>query len=216
MYAYHFLRISLALQINARWEHTAILQDLTIISTLAKRHGDTSVALMAAVVEAMVHLRTHDSESNIEVQRAIATARGLQQSIGKTVSLQIKVLILMLDVSCSLDPYDGAAAHNKISAMQELLEAVGKDKSFYTNGNILVPVGENFQLPATLARDSGGIFTKNASGAVCLTMSWLDTTDSFAIGFFLSAVASHSKNASDWRRTESFLRDGLKMSQGTS
>lgn len=213
-YAFRFLRVSLTLQARSRWETGSVLSDLATISQLARRQGDSSVALIASVIEAMVYLRAHDTESMSEVQRAIATARGLEQSAGQDVAPQVKVLILMLDLACSLDPYDAARAKTTVAAMQAVLETAGRDKSYYMNGNIPITVGKNAQVSGTLAQDSGNIFGKTVSGTDYLAMSWLDAADSFAVGFLLSAIAHHARNASEWRQTEMFIKEGLKMAQG--
>ena len=213
VYAFRFLRVSLSLQLSSKHEIHAALQNVRVIAEIAIKHGDIAIHVMAAVTEALIHLHSRDVNSIVDAQRAIASARAQQlNAIMKDVP-QLNVLVLFLDLVCSLDPYDQKASMPKMQEMQKFLD----NESCKAK---ISPIEDAFSVPiegvsaGSLVLETGGVFSKSADGRDSLVFSWLARTDVYALAFLLSGVAVRYKNHNNRNKTEVFLLEGLKVTDG--
>lgn len=169
------------------------------------------MVVIAAILEALVRLRSRDTDSLAEAQRAIATARAEQLNESAKILPQLIALILFADVACSLSPLDLASVTGKIKKMQEYLDEIIEINTWSRDGTFAVPITRAAQ--PDLTGETGGIFIKDAQGRDCIAFSWLGRPDVYLIGFLLSGEALYSRNVRD-SRAEKFLLEGLKMTEG--
>lgn len=188
------------------------LRDLTELSEEARKRGDNVIAVMAAVMEALIHLRSRDADAIRDAQRAIATARAQQlNNMSKSIP-QLMALVHFVDLACSLSPYDHVQAVRKMSGMQTYLDEIVSTNDWSRDGTFGIPIARS--AGRGLTTDTGGVFTQSPDGHDCLTFSWLGRADVYLIGFLLSGATLYYRNHRD-KRCEKYLSEGLKMTEGS-
>lgn len=202
VYAFLFLRISLLFSNRSNTKN--ILRDLAKASAMAKRLRDPSIGALASVLKALLHLQNRTTNWLDDAQHAIAAARSQQLSASKLGLTQLETMIYILDISCSLNPYDYKQAKQKIQAMHDYFKSTPQIKQ---NHNILsVPVsGKDEQL--TL--ESAGVFARSESGQTCLSLAWISPSELYVLGSLVSGLALWCRNPSE-RKAEMFFRDCLQ------
>ena len=205
-YAFRFLRVSLALEVSSHQDIVAALSQLRSISTLAETHGDKAVLMIAAGLEALLHLRASNSAESIEqAQRAIAVARSSQFDPRAGGVPQLTVLANFADTCCSLARYDPTQATTKLQALQASLER--DNNAWKLDGSFVVPVSS----PKNLRVPSGnGIIRGNADGHLSMLFVWRPREDVSALGFLLSSMILAHQNTSDGQKSEQMLKEGIR------
>jgi len=203
VYAFLFLRVSLLLSLPGKMHSVSILRDLSKIFNTAKTRRDPSIGAIAATLEALVHLRNRTNNWLDDAQHAIAAARSQQHSASGNGLTQVETMIYILDISCSLDPYDYKQSGQKMHAMHDYFKSTPQAKQDH---NILsIPLG-----PADepLVPESAGVFTRSENGQLNLTLTWVSPLDLFVLGSLVSGLTLWRRNARE-RRSEPLLRDSL-------
>jgi len=191
------------LSLPAKAHNAGILRDLTKIFNAAKRRRDPSIGAIAATLEALVHLRNRNNNWLDDAQHAIAAARSQQHSASGSGLTQVETMIYILDISCSLNPYDYKQSQQKMHAMHDYFKSTPQAKKDH---NILsIPIG-----PADepLVVETAGVFTRLPNGQLNLTLTWISPLDLFVLGSLVSSLALCRRNAKE-RRSEPLLRDSL-------
>lgn len=204
VYALRFLRISLSLQIGTAHELQNVLSQVNSIQELARRSRDKSIAIMASIIEACVHLRIHNLDSIENVQQSLASCHANLMSLSDPPLAQMRILTSMTDLACSLDPHDTDASKKKMKDMQTLLDtALGeadlesecgsRQPDFNADGSFGIPLERS--KGGTLITDTGGIFSHDTDGREYVRFAWLLKKDTYGLGFLLCAAALYPQNA---------------------
>ncbi|KAF2179111.1 hypothetical protein K469DRAFT_674812 [Zopfia rhizophila CBS 207.26] len=209
VYAFRFLKVSLALQVAGRPETASALQQLHAISNHAERRGDRAIFVTCAALEAMIHLRAPGPDNIEQAQRAIGAARSLQLQTSVQQLGQIVMLIDYLDLSCSLK--HGAPDVEKMKALQIKVDTLqknanGKSGPDIHNFSVLIERSSGGNTTDT----TGGIFRKSADGRDELNFSWLSNEDLYALTYYISGLTSLLHNHD---RGLSYLQEGLKLNR---
>jgi hypothetical protein len=200
VYAFRFLKVSLALQVSGRPETTSALQQLHAIVGHAERRGDRAIYVTCCALEAMIHLRSAALDRLEHAQRAIASARSLQLQLSVKELGQIAVLIDCIDVACSLQ--QGQPNEEKLTALQTKAD----QNSGPGNGVFSVLIEKSFG--GNLTFSTGGVFRKADDGRDELVFAWLPKDDLKTLAYYLSGLVSlpHDKG-------NSYLQQGHKLTQ---
>ncbi|KAF2268909.1 hypothetical protein CC78DRAFT_529545 [Lojkania enalia] len=200
VYAFRFLKVSLALQVPARPETASALQQLHVIAAHAERQGDRAISVTCSALEAMIHLRSPSPDHIEHAQRAIAAARSHQLQLSTKQLGQIAALIDAVDIACGLK-----RGVNDLSKMQALQQKVDNDPG-PDDGVFSVLIEKSFGGNSTLS--TGGIFRKAEDGRDELTLAWLPKKDLKMLAYYLSGMMSlpHDKGFS-------YMQEGFKLTQ---
>lgn len=204
VYAFRFLRVSLALQIPGRLEAASALQQLHAIANHAEKRGDRAIYVTASALEAMIHLRTAGPDHLEQAQRAIAAARTYQLQASTKELGQIAALIDTVDVACSLR--QGQRAQQKLTILHQRADW----ETGPADGIFSVLIEKSFG-GQSLTQHTGGVFSKAADGREQLVFSWLPAKSLQMLAYYLSAMTSLPHELS---RGEEYLRAGANFTQG--
>jgi hypothetical protein len=200
MYAFRFLKVSLALQVPGKPEFASALHQLHAISNHADRCGDRAISVASSAFEAMIHLRKFEPDHLEHAQRAIASARSHQLQISAKQLGRISSLIDCVDVACSIQ--QGQPNTEKMLALQ-----AKADQEPGTSHGVFTVLIERSK-GGNLTFNTGGVFQKAANGLDQLVFSWLPKNDLTMLTYYLSGMISlpHEKGLS-------YLQEGFKQTQ---
>ncbi|KAF2006100.1 hypothetical protein P154DRAFT_603374 [Amniculicola lignicola CBS 123094] len=204
VYAFRFLKASLALQVPGRPETSSALQQLHAISEHAGRHSDHAIFVTCSTWEALIHLRNSGPDHIEHAQRAIASARSLQLQVSPKRLGQIATLVDVVDIACSLQ--QGWPNEAKVSALQKKM-----DDATFTDGVFSVLIERSFGGSTTIA--TGDIFRKAQDGRDQLTLSWLPKQDVGLLSYYLSGMSRLSTEAELLDKAIRYLNEGHNASQ---
>ncbi|KAJ4289602.1 hypothetical protein N0V90_010931 [Kalmusia sp. IMI 367209] len=196
VYAFRFLKVSLALQVPGRPETTSALQQLHAIANHAERRGDRAIYVTCCAFEAMIHLRSNAPDRLEQAQRAIASARSLQLELSVKQLGSITILIDYIDVACSLQ--HGQPNAEKLTALQKKVDQNAKpnDGTF----SVLIEKSSN----GNLTFSTGGVFRKAEDGRDELVFAWLPQNDFGMLAYYLSGLVMFPKEKDSLQRYSSF------------
>lgn len=202
IYAFRFLKVSLALQVPGRPETNSALQQLHAIANHAERRGDRAIYATCHTLEAMIHLRSSAADRLEQAQRAIAQARSLQLELTTKQLGSITILIDYIDVACSIQ--QGQPSQEKLTALQSKVDQNAKpdDGTF----SVLIERSSN----ANLTFNTGGVFRKASDGRDELVFAWLPQNDFGMLAYYLSGMVVVTKE-----KGTKYLQEGHALTQGT-
>jgi hypothetical protein len=208
VYAFRFLKVSLALQIPGRIEAVPAVQQLHAILAHAERHGDRAIYVACSALEAMVHLRSSAPDRLEQAQRAIAAARSLQLQVSAKQLGSFGTLIDVIDIACGIQR--GTPDSKKSTALIEAVLNEGGDTLKSENGVFTVLVERSFG--GSLTYDTGGIFRRNSDERDELAFAWLPKEDLKTLCFHISALDQniHEKGFSYIKEAHQRSRSALK------
>lgn len=203
MYAFRFLRVCFGLQASGPSETAAMLKHLAVISSTADTQRHVSVQISAATLEAVVHLRSATPDAVELAQRAMASARTHQLGAEMKGMPQVRAVLEILDLSCSLVLYDPKQTPEKMSQMHASLDPAARETGWSDNGSFSIPM-----LPSTnteLSLDTAGIMKTAADGMATLNLRWMTKNDIYVVGYLLSGITYLHKD--EHLKASSFLRE---------
>jgi hypothetical protein len=184
VYAFRFLRVSLALQIPGRVEAVSAIQQLHAIQAYAEKRGDRAIYVACSVLEAMVHLRSSASDRLDNAQRAIAAARSLQLQVSTKQLGSFGTLIDIVDLACGIQQAlpDSNKSNTLIEAMlDERIDSLRSETGVFT---VLIERSSE----GNLTLDTGGIFRRNSDAKDELVFAWLPKEDLKTLCFHICAL----------------------------
>lgn len=116
IYAFRFLKVSFYLQSGMPTEGPA-LENLRSISTLAHSRGDYALEAFASLLEGLALLKTSREDTLDRVQECIARASKYQLDPLLRIP-QVDILILLLDLACSMQQKNPDVMAQKLKALQ--------------------------------------------------------------------------------------------------
>ncbi|KAF2755626.1 hypothetical protein EJ05DRAFT_513114 [Pseudovirgaria hyperparasitica] len=209
VYAFSFLRVTLALQYPSQMEVSSTVQTLRNISNLAEDKADISVYTTCKALEALIHLRSTNLDNLLATREAIADARAKQLAIkGQDLSPVIAMLD-MVDLATCLRSGDFGQLPEKLSNLHNSLdERLHASSSMQDNTfSVLIDQGAGGKLTTS----TSGIFRRSSDGRDMLVFSWLARGDLSALGYFLSGITTFMKQSESFTKPEKYLREALKQ-----
>ena len=213
IYAFRFLRVSLSLDLASHQDTLSALAHLKMIAGVSKNHGHYAIFATASTLEALTHLRHSSSLESIEqAQRALAAARSIQMDSLLTRVPQLATLTYFVDLCCSLQNFDPVRATLKMQNMQAFLDPAIEDSHWATDGRFCVPINQGDLSQANKLQE--GIVRIDSEGSLVLELNWLPKIDIYALAYLLSGATVCYLNASDGRKGEKFLQEGIRILGG--
>lgn len=122
----------------------------------------------------------------------------------------LETIIYILDIACSLDPYDHKQSAQKMQAMHAYFKSTGQVKQDH---NVFsVPVSSH---DAQLTLETTGVFERTDTGQLHLMIAWLSSSELYVLGSLISGLAYWHKNPKDGQ-SEIYFRDCLKCLEGNN
>ena len=208
-YTFRFLRASLSLQSGIHAELTAALKCLNTVKALADEERNISVQIVAASIEAVIHLRIGSSEAGDLAQRAMAAARMHQLGPEMQALPQMRGLLDCLDLTWALVQLDHKQAAEKMQQMHANLDKGTRDAGWTKDGSFTIDLGPTDN--EELDQDAKGIM-KIKDGQAGLVVKWITGAQLYALGYLLSGVTTLFVSSGD-SKVENFIGEGIKMTK---
>ncbi|KAI9728778.1 MAG: hypothetical protein M1828_002884 [Chrysothrix sp. TS-e1954] len=211
MYAFRFLRVSICFRFQQNAEIATALINLKVLLDLSRNRGDVTITTITALLEAQVHLHARSSDAIDQAQRALAIARSHQLGDLIEEAPQILLLIQILDLACSLDPFKYAQSRSKMDAMQVALDAANERGQWTRSGTFYLPIEGSSD--TNLTQETNELFISPGNGKLKLAFQWINRTEVVDLFYLLSGVALHCKSPKHSHMSESLLSEGLKRTE---
>ena len=211
VYCFRFLRLSLGLEVGG--QSSASFNHLAEIATAAEEQRHISVQILAAVLEAIVHLRSGPDDAVDLAQRSMAAARRHQLGSEMQQMPQIRALLDCLDLMCNLVQFNPDQAVAKMDQMHKNLDTATRDAGWSKDGAIHVELMPSAN--TELEQDTCGIMKRTSAGQAAVAFRWITNSEMYALGFLLSGLAAMHKNSTDGK-AEQYLGEGLKLSNSSA
>ncbi|KAK0900527.1 hypothetical protein LTR91_018555 [Friedmanniomyces endolithicus] len=211
VYSFRFLRVSLGLQVLGPTETAAVLKHLSALKAAAESQRHITVQIVAATLDAAVHLKSGAPDAIELAQRAIAAARMHQLSPEMQCAPQLRALLDCLDLACSLMQHNSTHIIEKMRQMQTSIDATKYDNAWTQNSStFLVPIGS--LIGGDVHADTAGIMAETAKGELGLRFDWIHKGQLYALGYLLSGVASNYKHGGE-SQTDEMLEGALRLAR---
>ncbi|KAH8882838.1 hypothetical protein GQ53DRAFT_787290 [Thozetella sp. PMI_491] len=210
IYAFRFLKASFYLQLGTAADHHA-LENLRAIGAIAKQRGDKAIFVLATLMEGLAHLGTPKDDATTRVQTCIAQASTYQ--LEASVHLpQIDVLLMFLDLACSLLDKAHDASNAKWSSVQTRLGELHNSPA-WDEPELLLPISKqsvSSQSQAIVSQDTSAILRPGSDGTDFLVLAALGRRETDALAYTLSGLAQLHK-AVQLGASSSIWSEGLKL-----
>ena len=205
--------MSLSLRTSA--PRDTLVTHFRAIVDLATRRRDYTIAALASINEAMIHLRRSSNTESIEqAQRAVAAARSSQLNPAAHEVPQLIAMINFADITCTLQRNDSAEGTDKMKSMQEFLDSHIKDKRWSEDGMCTVPVSRETARSLPGSGLASGVIRFDGNENLCLVLSWLPRAAVYAVAYILSGSVIAHRTALDGKKSEQYLEQAVKIIEG--
>jgi hypothetical protein len=193
VYAFRFLKVSLAFQIPGRIDLVSAVQQLRAIAAHAKHRGHIAVYMTCNILEALAHLRSDAADKLSETDKAMAAARSQQLHLAAHQLGSFGTLLNMIDLVCCIQKGETELKEPKKSSalMDGALE--GANASAWLSDTGIVTVAIEGSSGGGLTTDTGGIFRKNLAGRDELVFSWLPKNDLSTLCTYICGLDQHTQ-----------------------
>lgn len=194
VYAFRFLKAAFHIQSGTAADHHA-LENLRRMASIATTRDEKAIFVMVMLLEGLSHLNTMKDDWINRVQNCIAQAQKLQFDDAAHLP-QLDVLLLLLDLACSLRQKSHRDAAQKLSVLQSKLEELRNNPSWSSvSDELLLPVRRvvNDAAP-TLSRDTEAILRRGDGAFDYLVLSALGKQESFALAYIFNGIVALYKS----------------------
>lgn len=181
IYAFRFLKAAFHLQSGTAADHHAI-DNLRKIAGIANQRGDKAIFVMAMLLEGLAHLSTLKDDWATRVQMCIAQASKLQLD-DSFHAPQTDILLLLLDLACSLHQKSHQLSAQKLGALQKRLEELKQSPDWSSrSGEMLLPINRMQAAVNTISRDTAAVVRPGGDeGVDYLVLSTLGKQEAWAL-----------------------------------
>jgi hypothetical protein len=180
IYAFRFLKAAFHLQSGTAADNHAI-ENLRKIAGISNQRGDRAVFVMAMLLEGLAHLSTMKDDWATRVQMCIAQVSKLQldESIRTP---QTDVLLLLLDLACSLHQKTHQISAQKLGALQKRLEELKHSQDWSPqSGEMLLPISRMQNAQQIVSSDTRAVLQPGDNGVDYLVISTLGKQQAWAL-----------------------------------
>lgn len=159
----------------------ASVQQLQAVASLSSDQGDYPVHLVASLMECMAHI-TMATPNKMEHARAAIAAARRNQGHASCMIPQLTGLTHILDLVSSLEEGNAAILHQKLMAMQQVIDQCLQGSEWRTNDDsIFIPIRRTPKSSQVISRDTRMVLGIGEGGGDCMRMSFLGKRDAYAI-----------------------------------
>jgi hypothetical protein len=151
------------------------------IASMSNQRGDKGIFVMAMLLEGLAHLTTMKDDWATRVQMCIAQASKLQldESIRTP---QTDVLLLLLDLACSIHQKTHQISAQKLGALQKRLEELKQSQEWSSQaGELLLPISRMQNTQQIVSTDTKAVLRPGEDGVAYLVLSTLGKQEAFAL-----------------------------------
>jgi hypothetical protein len=189
------------------------LENLRSLATLAHQKGDVALCAFTAVLEGLALLKTAKVDSLDRVQECLAKAAKYQLNPLARI-FQVDILVLLLDLACSMHQRNPELSSMKLTALQKRMDEDDRAKEWQSSANaILLPI-KRLSGSQTISVDTSAIIRPGGDSEAhdYLVMSFIATPGLYILG---SVHFVSSGSAADFpRMTLSGLAVNSRLSSG--
>ncbi|KAM7207573.1 MAU2 chromatid cohesion factor [Naviculisporaceae sp. PSN 640] len=219
IYAFRFLKASFHLQAGSPADIHAV-ENLKKIAFMAHSRDEKAIFVLATLLEGLAHLSTMKDDWATRVQTCIAQASKLQ--LDETINLpQLDILLLLLDLACSLRQKSHVVSFQKLSILQKRLDELRDSAEWTPNSNeILLPIWRSHG-PATISKDTSAIL-RPGEAVDYLVLSALGKQETYALAFVFNGIVALTKattpgkSSSLWSEAVRILQDNKAITTSQS
>ena len=182
IYAFRFLKAAFHLQSGTAADNHAI-ENLRKIANIANQRGDKVIFVMTMLLEGLAHLSTMKDDWATRVQMCIAQASKLQfdESIRTP---QTDVLLLLLDLACSMHQKTHQISAQKLSTLQKRLEELKQSPDWSSqSGEMLLPIHRMQNSQQIVTADTRAVLRPGDDGMDYLVISTLGKQEAWALAY---------------------------------
>lgn len=180
IYAFRFLKAAFHLQSGTAADHHAI-ENLRKIAGIANQRSDKAIFGMAMLLEGLAHLGTLKDDWATRVQMCIAQASKMQLD-DSVRTPQADVLLLLLDLACSLHQKTHSISAQKLNALQRSLEDLKQSQDWSSQfGHVLLPINRMPNTSQTISNDTRAVLQPGGDGIDYLVLSALGKQEAYAL-----------------------------------
>ncbi|KAK4242490.1 cohesin loading factor-domain-containing protein [Achaetomium macrosporum] len=198
IYAFRFLKAAFHLQSGTAADNHSV-ENLRKIAATANQRGDKAIFVLAMLLEGLAHLNTMKDDWATRVQMCIAQASKLQldESIQTP---QTDVLLLLLDLACSLHQKTHQISAQKMGALQRKLEELKQSPDWSPqSGEMLLPVNRMQNAHHIVSHDTGAILRPGDDRVDYLVISTLGKQEAWALAYVFNGIVAHYKASTPGR-----------------
>ncbi|KAM0713924.1 hypothetical protein Q7P37_010886 [Cladosporium fusiforme] len=211
IYAFRILRVTLGMQSGRPSDTSNVLRHLVALKDRADAKQHTAVKIIAAILDAFVHLQSGDAMAVELASRSLASARTYQLAPVMNEVPQLHATMDLLDIACAFmqsTPLDQIV--QKMGRFHDSLDGKMRSSGWTMDGSFLLPLGGASK--GDVEADTGGVFRKTPAGETALSFMWLSRSQLYMIGYMLGGLSRLGTNAED-RRAEKTLAEGLRLNR---
>ncbi|KAK3325754.1 cohesin loading factor-domain-containing protein [Apodospora peruviana] len=210
VYAFRFLKAAFHLQSGGAADHHA-LENLRRIADIANQREDKAIYVMATLLEGLAHLGSMKEDCITRVQTCIAQASKWQ--FDASVHLpQIDVLLLLLDLVCSLREKDYKVSVQKMDSLLTRLDELKDTADLFHE--ILLPIRRVPNLPQTISTDTQAILRPGDSSFDYLVLSTLGKQELFALANVFDGIVSLHRDKMPPARSFALWDEAVRLLEG--
>ncbi|KAL2148831.1 hypothetical protein VTH82DRAFT_1978 [Thermothelomyces myriococcoides] len=202
IYVFRFLKASFHLQSGTAADNHAI-ENLRKIAGISSQRNDKAIFVMAMLLEGLAHLSTMKDDWVTRVQMCIAQTSKFQ--LDESIRIpQTDVLLLMLDLACSLHQKNHQISAQKLSALQRRLEELKQTSDWSSqHGEMLLPINRMQNTQQIVSADTRAVLRPGDDKVDYLVISALGKQEAWALAFVLNGIVAHYKATTPGRSSES-------------
>jgi hypothetical protein len=180
IYAFRFLKAAFHLQSGTAADNHAI-ENLRKIAGIANQRSDKGIFVMAMLLEGLAHLSTTKDDWATRVQMCIAQVSKLQLD-DSIRTPQTDVLLLLLDLACSLHQKTHQISAQKLTALQRRLEELKQAQDWASqSGEMMLPVNRMQNAQQIVSDDTRAVLRPGDDGVDYLIISTLGKQEAWAL-----------------------------------
>ncbi|KAK0652881.1 cohesin loading factor-domain-containing protein [Cercophora newfieldiana] len=203
MYAFRFLKAAFHVQAGTASDHHA-LENLRKIAAIATDRDDKAIFVTAVILEGLAHLGSQKDDWITRVQTCIAQAAKLQLNDDVHIP-QMDVLLLFMDLACSLHRKSPTILKQKMEKLQAKLEQLRHSNEWAARSDeMLLPIRRLPNAPLTISNDTRGVIRLGEGNIDYLVLTTLGKQEVYALAFVfngivaLSTATTHGRSSSFW------------------
>jgi hypothetical protein len=151
------------------------------IAGIATQRDDKAIFVMAMILEGLAHLSSKKDDWITRVQACIAGAAKLQLNDDVHIP-QMDVLLLLLDIACSLHQKTPKILKQKMDSLQARLEELRHSPEWATlTDEVLLPIHHLPNAPTTISNDTREILRLGEGNIDYLVLSTLGKQEAYAL-----------------------------------
>ena len=179
-YAFRFLKALFYTQSGAAADNQA-LDNLRTIARTALQRDEKMIFVMATLLEGLAHLGTMKEDWHMRVQNCIAQAAKLQMDASAHLP-QIDILLLFLDLACSLRQRSHQVVNNKLAVLEKRVGELDHSADWPAfSSEVLLPIRRHPNSPPTISNDTRAVIRPGDSEMDYLVLSALGKQEASAL-----------------------------------